>query len=257
VTRPKPRKASNNPARVGAAVILAVLASAGAADAQTLTTGALKFAAKGKTLLSKNAKGEVRAAGDQTRVAIDFSAAVAEKGGKLVQDSVILGLRHKDQGTHAFQIQFGGVGEVSITCNGFAPKTGSVSIQCDAFSGAGTFAPKFAGAATYSATVTRGGKLVQSVSKQTGSFVVKALDTADSGEEEVVSVKMAFGAVRKGAWSIVVTHGDFTVTMTADGVQAAPTGALSVDVASTGLEELAIAAPAFTAVDPAVAFPAR
>ena len=231
------------------AVVAATLVTT-VANAETLTHQDVIFSSKGKSTLTKNVAGEITVKGEATRVQVDFSPAVQKQGASAAQDSASFGLKHRDLGKHSFQLAFASIGEVLIACDAFSPKSKSdkVSILCDAMSGSGTFEPKFVGVATYSATVTRAGKVVQSLKKHKGSFVVKNLDDKDGGEEETLGIRFAYGVERKGAWSMVITHHDVVVTITADGEQKPPAGAIAVDLSTGGLDAVTVTSPKSTTV---------
>ncbi|HWB77567.1 MAG TPA: hypothetical protein VG755_21525 [Nannocystaceae bacterium] len=125
--------------------------------------------------------------------------------------SLSFGVRHVDDGDHRFEIGFGD--SVEIACN-------EVSISCNEHAGSATITPKLVDAQTYSIRVEHNGKLVTDEHGRAGAFTIDDFEGGlEQRKTETLVVTLAYGAVRADAWTLVVTHEDFTIAITPDVAQ--------------------------------------
>lgn len=173
----------------------------------------------------------LRVAGGDNGVRIDLTGVVGDFS--KVVTHVGLGIRHVDDGTHAFRVKFGAMGEVGILCNMVKPAGAAMP-------GSATFSPRFEGAKTFSFRVMKGGKVIYEENAHSGPFTVADFDTDDDGHVETVGVELAYGAIRGDAWSVVVEHGEFTVTMTPHTSHSLATGPLALELRTEGLKNVTL-----------------
>jgi hypothetical protein len=230
--------------------------AAAAADAQTKIDIAgvsyTAMGAKGVTKVKAGAADAVTVKGAGATVKLDCCAAVTGKGAGQALSTLGLGIQHFDKGPHTFAIALavGGssAGSVSILCD--EKPSASIGIGCSGKPAANlliackgtpaTIKPAFAGVATYSLEVMKNGKLVRSLQGQAGEFTIGDFDDGHHGVEETLGFVASYGTKRAGAWTLTLTHGAYTIVITAEGNQKLAPGGALLSVTTTGLEEVTL-----------------
>ena len=252
------------------------LAVAGVLPAMTVSAGSSEIHVKDVRVLAGDATTIASAKGSAVKVTGGGTAVALRPTRATKTKQVSFGIRHVDEGTHAFAITFGpgashamvfscdGVVEsdaptnaVEIQCDTFQP-AGKVEIQCDIFQPAGkvelqcdaihpvgkpgsaTIVPRFAGAKTYSIRVTKKGKVLHDLSGQSGAFTIPDFEDSDEGgKAETLRVKIAYGVVRSDAWTITVVHEAFRISLTPDAAQPFE-GIGEISLRTKGLDEVVL-----------------
>lgn len=173
--------------------------------------------------------------------------------------TLVFGVRHRDAGTHAFDVAFG-TGEgwvqagfqcdatppasaVEIRCNSFVPGTGEGHDPKAVVPGTGeghgslVVTPRFAAAKRYSLRATRHGQLVIDTAGLEGAYTIEDFEGLEEATKyETLEVQVAYGAVRPDAWSVTIRHEGWVVSVTPDAKQAFD-GLPTVQLRTKGLEE--------------------
>jgi hypothetical protein len=215
----------------------AIVASTAYADQVSVKD--IDFSTRGSTKAEKvKDKDAVHITGGDKAVTLNFASAKGKAGANTAVSSFSVGLLHVDKGAHAFNLAFGKIGSVSIQCNDSPPQLGAKSGEHFA-----TFTPSFDTSGKYSVSVLKDGKEVQSAKAQTGAFTVKNFDAEHAGQQENVGFSLTYGTVRKGAWTMTITHEGFTVVITSDTIQKRPSDAAEMTIKFDGLDDVTLTDP--------------
>jgi hypothetical protein len=130
--------------------------------------------------------------------------------------TLVLGVRHRDAGTHAFDVAFGtgeGWVQAGSHCNA-TPPASAVEYRCNSFvpgtgegQGSLVVTPRFAAAKRYSLRATRHGRLVIDTAGLEGAYTIEDFEGLEEATKyETLEVQVAYGAVRPDALSVTIRH---------------------------------------------------